>query len=294
MVDSENVEKRKAAIRIISTFWLSYRDRQIFQILKSVLNISDGKHGSLLLQRLSPNEFKLFNQENVKINLKLAGNTFPPKVVFKVYLQNSSINYLNGRNEIRNDIEGSIKMMGERNFYGQLTSDLIERKLNKNVTDLVDIGTNQDKIRFANYQENSHARIGGKDNGWRSVDLTNLPRAAPVRDLFEVIKNKTISALPRKFWTLPKNCAHFEKQVMLMLENDTPLSIPKPIQKKTIKDKRTKKGEARVSEMSELYSNSELDSRPYSLDREQPKDLAIISIQTDDEARELYEWSQFL
>jgi len=46
-----------------------------------------------------------------------------------------------------------------RNFYGQLTSDLIERKLNKNVTDLVDIGTNQDKIRFANYQGQSWSDV---------------------------------------------------------------------------------------------------------------------------------------
>lgn len=293
MVDSDNMNVEKRSVRIISRAWLAYRDRQIFQILKSVLNVADSSHGDLLLQLLSPNESNVFNKQHanhvVKVVLKLAGHTFPPRVVFKVYLKNSSVTYLNGRNALRDDVEGSIKMMGERNFYGQLTSDLIERKLNKNVVDLVDIGTEEDRIRFSAYQENSHARIGGKDNGWRTVDLANLPRAAPVRDLFEIVDSRTISALPKKFWTLPKNCAHFEKQVMLMLENDTPLVVPSPIQKDTVKQKRQKYNETRISEMSELYTSSEIDT-PRS------KDLAIISIQTDFdvEARELYEWSQFL
>ena len=43
-------------------------------------------------------------------------------------------------------------MMGERNFYAQLTSDLIERQKNKKVVDEIDIGTEQDRIRFKNYQ----------------------------------------------------------------------------------------------------------------------------------------------
>ena len=60
--------------------------------------------------------------------------------------------YLNGRNEIKKDVKGSIQMMGERNFYAQLTSDLIERQKNKKVVDEIDIGTEQDRIRFKNYQ----------------------------------------------------------------------------------------------------------------------------------------------
>jgi len=105
-------------------------------------------------------------------------------------------------------------MMGERNFYAQLTSDLIERQKNKKVVDEIDIGTEQDRIRFKNYQDHSIARIGGKDNQWRSVDLQNLPKAAPIRDLFELIEAKQLSALPRQFWTMPKNRNHFEKQGM--------------------------------------------------------------------------------
>ena len=69
--------------------------------------------------------------------------------------------------------------------------------------------SSKEKLLFL---DQSIARIGGKDNQWRSVDLQNLPKAAPIRDLFELIEAKQLSALPRQFWTMPKNRNHFEKQ----------------------------------------------------------------------------------
>ena len=52
--------------------------------------------------------------------------------------------YLTGRKALRDDLEGAVRMMGEKNFCAQLTSDLIERKVNRNVVDEIDIGTNDD------------------------------------------------------------------------------------------------------------------------------------------------------
>ena len=48
--------------------------------------------------------------------------------------------------------KGALKLMGERNYLTQMTSDLIERKKNKNVVDLIDVGTAEDYNRFCNYQ----------------------------------------------------------------------------------------------------------------------------------------------
>ena len=45
--------------------------------------------------------------------------------------------------------------MGERNYLTQMTSDLLERKRNKNVVDLIDVGTGEDYRRFHNYQGNN-------------------------------------------------------------------------------------------------------------------------------------------
>ena len=95
--------------------------------------------------------------------------------------------------------------------------------------------TNQYKTKILGKFRNGSALF---EPAQRSVDLTNLPKAAPIRDLFEVIDTRTISALPPNFWTLPKNCAHFEKQVMLLLENNATITVPKPTQKKTQREKR--------------------------------------------------------
>ena len=84
--------------------------------------------------------------------MRLAGEQFPPKVVFKICLKKASICYLNGRNELKKDVEGALRLMGERNYLQQLTSDLIERQQNKHVVDLIDIGTGEDYARFCNYQ----------------------------------------------------------------------------------------------------------------------------------------------
>merc|ERR1711892_732055 len=160
------MEPREAARRI-SRAWLAYRDRQIFRILASVLSVTNEGQDGALLARLSPNEAALFDPSRIVLKMRLAGEQFPPKVVFKICLKNAAICYLNGRN-----------------YLQQLTSDLIERQQNKHVVDLIDIGTGEDYARFCNYQEKPDARIGGKDNHWRTVDLEALPRAAPLRDLF--------------------------------------------------------------------------------------------------------------
>jgi len=280
-------------VRVIERAWLAYRDRQIFQILTSVLSVGSHENNChLLLQRLSPVEARLFNAKTAEVKLRLAGETFPPKVVFKVALKNSAVCYLNGRNEIKKDVKGSIQMMGERNFYAQLTSDLIERQKNRKVVDEIDIGTEQDRIRFKNYQDQSIARIGGKDNQWRSVDLQNLPKAAPIRDLFELIEAKQLSALPRQFWTMPKNRNHFEKQVMLLLTENR-LIVPKPQPAK----KRTKSAKSSASERTERYIEMSAGGYPSARGPKRGHEVNVISIETDDfdqEARELYEWSQFL
>ena len=145
------MNEREAARRI-SRAWLSYRDRQIFRILASVLSVTNEGQDGALLARLSPNEAALFDPSKIVLKMRLAGEQFPPKVVFKICLKNSAICYLNGRNELKKDVEGALKLMGERNYLKQLTSDLIERKQNKQVVDLVDIGTGEDYARFCNYQ----------------------------------------------------------------------------------------------------------------------------------------------
>ena len=77
----------REAARRISRAWLSFRDRQIFQILKSVMAVTNQGMDGMLLQRLSPNEAALFDPESIVLKMRLAGEQFPPKVVFKICLK---------------------------------------------------------------------------------------------------------------------------------------------------------------------------------------------------------------
>ena len=114
------------------------------------------------------------------------------------------------------------------------------------------------------------------------MDLESLPRAAPIRDLFEVIDTATISSLPRQFWTLPKKRAHFETQIMMLLTQDQKLVIPRP------KAPRAKSAQSVATERSAVWR-----AKGKTEDTDSIK-LASFDAEFDREARELYEWSQFL
>ena len=121
---------------------------KLVQILRAVVSVAEGDFSRILLARLAPIEAQ-FIMRGCTVKLRLAGNTFPPKVVFKVGLSSSgAVCYLSGRRELRNDINGAMSMMGERSFCAQLASDLIERRTNRSVVDEIDIGTQQDAARF--------------------------------------------------------------------------------------------------------------------------------------------------
>lgn len=280
---------RKAA-EIIANAWLAHRDYQIYQILRAVVSVAEGDFGRILLSRLAPLEAQ-FIMTGCSVKLRLAGDTFPPKVVFKVSLNSSgAVCYLSGRRELKDDIDGALQMMGERNFNSQLASDLLERKTNHLVVDEVDIGTAQDAARFRAYQEKSSATIGGKDNGWRLVDLSTLPRAAPFRDLFEIIDSGRISNLPQSFWAQPRNREHLQTQIELLLRDEPRLGTPpKPTSIEEIEQKRAESATQRVIKMTNLYLIGQNDQKRV--------DLTIVDldpIEVDNEARELYEWSQYL
>ena len=109
----------------------------VFKILRAVVSVAEGDFGRILLSRLAPLEGQ-FIMSGCSVKLRLAGDSFPPKVVFKVSLNSSgAVCYLSGRRELKYDVHGAIQMMGERNFNSQLASDLLERKTNGLVVDEV-------------------------------------------------------------------------------------------------------------------------------------------------------------
>jgi len=261
--------------------------------LRAVACVSEGPFGQILLTRLAPIEAQFLPKDLCRVKLALAGDTFPPKVVFKVSLMSKgAVCYLSGRRALKADVDGAISMMGERNFCAQLTSDLIERKNNRGVIDEIDVGTEEDLARLKAYTDNSSCLIGGKDNGWRRVDLRTLPRAAPFRDLYEVVQSKRLSHLPPSFWAQPRNQAHLETQIEILLADEATLEIPKPVSIGEKEEKRQKMESKKMHKMKELYLS---DNNSEKTDQNNKINIVDFEpVEFDNEARELYEWSQYL
>jgi hypothetical protein len=71
------------------------------------------------------------------------------------------------------------------------------------------LAVNLNKARFKAYQENSNASVGGKENTWRRVDLCNMPKAAPYRDMFELIEKNQIRQGSKSGKQNQRNWMHF-------------------------------------------------------------------------------------
>merc|ERR1711915_1067348 len=97
--------------------------------------------------------------------------------------------------------------------------------------------------------------IGGKDNGGRRGDLRTLPRAAPFRDLYEVVQSRRLSHLPPSFWAHPRNQAHLQTQIEILLADEATLEIPKPVSISEKEGKRQKMESQKMHKMKELYLN---------------------------------------
>jgi len=290
--------RERAAVATIQRAWLAHRDYQIYQILRAVVCVSEGDFGRILLSRLAPTEAQ-FLMKGCSVKLRLAGESFPPKVVFKVSLnaKSDSVCYLSGRRELKDDITGAVAMMGERNFCAQLASDLIERKMNGSVVDVVDVGTARDMARFKAYEEKSSATIGGKDNGWRLVDLQTIPRAAPFRDLFQVVHSKQLSHLPKTFWSRPRNREHLLRQIELLLADEhygVAKANPRFRSEEEIEQKRQDSAALRIEKMTNLYLERAASCSTASAKSTKLTIVDLEPLDFDNEARELYEWSQYL
>jgi len=284
------MDHERRAAQIIARAWLSYRDRQIFMILKSVVSVAVKENGHLVLQRISPLEAKLLETEKVWVRMKLMGESFPPKVIFKAILGTTGkVNYLSGREQLKEDMQGVAENMGETNFCKQLLSDLVERKQNKNVVDIVDVGSTRDLCRLLSYRDESAASVGGKGNTWRLVNLSDIPKAAPFRDLYEILQSKQLSILPKAFWGKTRNRENIERQILTLLQHNE-LKIPKPLSHDESKQRVQHIAEKRRERMTDLYKNKPNTAS----ERSCVTVVDIGSLDLDYEARELYEWSQYL
>jgi len=146
-------------------------------------------------------------------------------------------------------------------------------------------------------EEKSSATIGGKDNGWRLVDLQTIPRAAPFRDLFQIVHSKQLSHLPKTFWSRPRNREHLLRQIELLLADEhygVANANPRVRSADEIEQKRQDSAALRVEKMTNLYLERAASCSTASAKSTKLTIVDLEPLDFDSEARELYEWSQYL
>uniref|UniRef100_H0WDJ5 Uncharacterized protein n=1 Tax=Cavia porcellus TaxID=10141 RepID=H0WDJ5_CAVPO len=144
----EDISARK-----IQRAWFMHLDKVIFQLLKHTICAAEYCVTHEILKNVSPSEAKLTKDPSMKckVRFRFSGETFPPFIVFKIFLhtEGHGYKYFSGKNLFKPSSKAVIdacKMMGRQKFYEQIMED--ERLFQKfKVTDHVDIVTTQDYMQ---------------------------------------------------------------------------------------------------------------------------------------------------
>ncbi|KAM6143214.1 uncharacterized protein CXorf58 homolog [Erethizon dorsatum] len=190
--------------RKIQRAWFIHLDKTIFQLLKCTICAAEYCVTHEILKKVSPLEAELVKDPSMKckVRFRFSGETFPPFIVFKIFLhtEGHGYKYFSGKNVLKPSSKAVIdacKMMGKKKFYEQIMED--ERLFQKfKVTDYVDIVTTQDYMQYSSLLDEIPASSGGKNNLWRRLNLKSIPRTMMMYDIVNYAESGVMSARLQK------------------------------------------------------------------------------------------------
>lgn len=173
----ERFHQRRNAVRSIWRAYTSYRNRRLFRELKFVVERTEKALTPDLLRRLSPKEAELLLDPVLKVvvRFRFGGESFPPSIFYKVHASAGSTVTINGVNAI---LPGSTaafdacRQMGNRRYIENMLC-VEQTKSLFSVSEVYEIGSKADSAKFQRYKNEIPVSLGGRGNGWRS--LNDLP-----------------------------------------------------------------------------------------------------------------------
>ncbi|XP_009232942.1 uncharacterized protein CXorf58 homolog isoform X2 [Pongo pygmaeus] len=185
--------------QIIQRAWLSHTNKMIFQLLKHAICAAEFCVTHEILKKVAPLEAKLIKDPTMqcKIRFRFRGETFPPFIVFKIFLHTDGhgYKYFSGKNVLMPSSKAVVdacKLMGERKFHRIIMED--ERIFPKSkVTDIMDVVTMQDYVQYRSFFDEAPAFSGGRNNSWRKLNLENIPRTMLMYDIVHYSESGVIS-----------------------------------------------------------------------------------------------------
>ncbi|XP_028405653.1 putative uncharacterized protein CXorf58 [Dendronephthya gigantea] len=319
---SEQVQVVEAA-RAIERCWCSYRDRQIFKLLKYAICAAEHSLTKEVIRKISPTEAQLLNDPtcHAKIRFRFGGSEYPPMILFKVFIKcgENGVKYYSGKKMIRaasKAAEDSCKLMGNRQFYNQMIIDACQQHQDK-ITNELDINTMKDVMQYLSNLDECPPENGGKSNCWRQLTLDSIPRHNIVHDVVTYINSGNVSerlVLETPFFPSAKPVTQkAQLQTFLGIVNSSngpakrkPLYRP-PQTSTTEKStaRRSHRARKRVEKMKKIYAGVSTDENDQNAGFDDDGDQQSTNHVNEEksgsensdwenEADELYEWSQDL
>ncbi|XP_029390404.1 putative uncharacterized protein CXorf58 homolog [Mus pahari] len=190
---------REISAAKIQRAWFIYVDKSLFKLLKHTVCAAEYCVAHELLKKVSPIESALLKDPSMKckVRFRFSGETFPPCIVFKIFLKSDGrgFTYFSGKNLLKPSskaVADAYKIMGERKFYRQIMQDeYIFQKFK--VADHMDVVTVQDYMQYCSLTDETPASSGGKNNYWRRLNLSNIPRTMMMYDIVDYAESGVIS-----------------------------------------------------------------------------------------------------
>lgn len=321
---------RQAAASIIERAWVTYRDKQMFRLLKHSVCAAENSLSHEILRKVCPKEAEFFKDKSlqVRVRFRFGGEEFPPLIYFKVYLhtnEGKGVKYISGRKMIQpasEAAEDSLRLMGNRHFYDQMLQDTI-RQQQAAITDETDVTTLKDYMKYLANLDETPAYLGGRENYWRKLTLDDLPRHTIFFDVVDFAYNQRMTPrLKQEIPLLMSRPVTQEIQVrhiqaISKMRTPTVPFVPAPTPAKSkmsgaqsqLSSRRSRQARLRALKMKRLYSTEQQGEGggplpdmvsqddydyfdKYGITGED--DEEEMEGEMDNEARRLYEWTQGL
>ncbi|XP_055978036.1 uncharacterized protein CXorf58 homolog [Sorex fumeus] len=255
---------------IIQRAWLSYSDRGIFQLLKHTICAVEHYVTYEILKKVSPSEGELIKDPSMKykVRFRFGGETFPPYIVFKIFLHTDGhgYKYFCGRNILKSSTEAiadSYRLMGKNKFYNQMMEDEHFHQKFK-VSDEIDVITMKDYMQYSSLLDNIPASCGGRNNHWRRLNLKNIPKTMMIYDIIDFVQSGTVSKRFQKEMKFLKQKPQSEEMHQHQLQIITDVKICQPTihvplpakqeaKEVTYLGRRSKQAQIKVEKMKKAY-----------------------------------------
>jgi len=299
---------RIEATRKIERCWCSYRDKQMFKLLKYAICAAEHSLTYEVLRKVSPLEADLLRDPVIqaRVRFRFGGAEFPPIIMFKIFIHSGGqgVKYYCGKKVIKPASEAasdSLRLMGNRKFYDQLIADMCQHEKDR-ITDEIDVTTMKDYMQYLSHVDECPAETGGKSNTWRRLTLDVIPRQNIVHDIFSfvacgVTTPRLIEECPDLLSLRPATqeiqVASIKTIPMYRKKPQIDYNNPSPI-------RRSRQAKARVAKMRKMFgldSPKQSDSNLHRITptvEEPVDDILFEGDDWEDQADKLYEWTQNL